>query len=76
MEPRNITIDGISYDVSQFSQGVQQAVAIYNSVQADLAKAQYEAIKSQAALQQIGSQISEAVQKELEEKKAANQEEK
>ena len=50
----SITLDGISYDVTQFSSGVQQAVAIYNQFQQDLQKAQLEVIKSQAALQSVG----------------------
>jgi hypothetical protein len=72
-QPRSLTIDGISYDVAQFSAGVQQAVGIYNSFAADLNKAQLEVIKTQAALQSVGNQITEAVKKELAEKaQAAN----
>lgn len=71
MDQRSITVDGISYDVSQFSQGVQQAVGIYNVFQSDLQKAQLEVIKSQAALQSVGGQITEAVRRELAEKAAA-----
>lgn len=72
MEPtRSITVDGISYDVAQFSQGVQQAVGIYNVFTADLQKAQLEVIKAQAAVQNVGAQISEAVKKELADKQAA-----
>lgn len=70
-QARSITIDGIAYDLSQFSQGVQQAVGIYNVFNADLQKAQLEVIKSQAALQSVGAQISEAVKKELAERAAA-----
>lgn len=70
-EQQTITLDGISYALDQFSQGVQQAVGIYNSFQADLQKAQLEVVKTQAALQNIGSQITEAVKKELADKAAA-----
>jgi hypothetical protein len=70
-QTRSITVDGIGYDIGQFSQGVQQAVGIYNSFQADLNKAQLEVIKTQAALQSVGAQIGEAVKKELAEKAAA-----
>ena len=69
--PQNITIDGISYAVDQFSQQVQQAVAIYNAINLDLQKSQLETIKAQAALQNIGAQITEAVKKELTEKAEA-----
>jgi len=72
MEPtRTITLDGISYDVTQFSQGVQQAVMIYNKFSAQLQDQQLEVMKTQAAISQVGNQISEAVQKELAAKKAA-----
>jgi hypothetical protein len=71
MDTKTITLDGISYDVSQFSEGVQQAITIYNSFSADLQKAQLEVVKTQAAMQSVGAQIAAAVKKELEEKKAA-----
>ena len=70
-QARTITLDGITYDLAQFSQGVQQATDVYNSIAADLNKSQLEVIKCQSALQTIGAQISAAVKKELEEKKAA-----
>lgn len=70
-QPRTLTLDGVSYDVAQFSQPVQQAVGIYNIFSADLQKAQLEVVKLQSAMQHISSQIGEAVKKELEEKKAA-----
>jgi hypothetical protein len=70
-QARTITLDGISYDVAQFSEGVQQAVGIYNVFAADLQKAQLEVVKNQAAMQSVGNQISAAVKKELDEKKAA-----
>ena len=69
-QARSITIDGISYDVAQFSPEVQQAVGIYNTFSADLQKAQLDVIKCQAALQNVGSQISAAVKAELEKKAA------
>ena len=72
MEPtRTITLDGISYDVAQFSQGVQSAIAVYNQFQADLQREQLAVMKTQGALQSIGGQIGEAVKKELAEKQAA-----
>jgi len=79
-QPRTINLDGISYDVDQFSQGVQQAVMIYNKFAGQLQDQQLEVMKTQAALQQVGNQITEAVKKELDEKKkkaeAANGEDK
>lgn len=69
-QARSITVDGISYDVAQFSPEVQQAVGIYNTFSADLQKAQLDVIKCQAALQNVGSQISAAVKAELEKKAA------
>ena len=68
MDTRTITLDGISYDVAQFSSGVQQAVGIYNAWSADLQKAQVEVLKTQSAMQGLAAQIAEAVKKELAEK--------
>lgn len=67
---RTITVDNIEYAVSQFSPEVQQAVGIYNTFAADLQKAQLDVIKCQAALQNVGQQISAAVKAELEKKAA------
>lgn len=64
-QARSITLDGISYDVAQFSAEVQQAVNIYNLINADLQKSQLEVIKCQSAMQNIGNQISAAVKAEL-----------
>jgi hypothetical protein len=74
-QANTITIDGTSYDVSQFSQGIQNAVGIYNSINADLQREQLAALKSQAALQSIGAQIGEAVKKELAEKELGEHDE-
>lgn len=60
-----ITLDGVQHDVSTFSQGVQQAVAIYNKFNVQLQEEQLAVVKTQAALQTIGAQIGEAVKAEL-----------
>jgi len=70
MDSRTLTLDGISYNVDQFSQAVQQAVAIHTKFSAQLAEEQLAVLKTQSALQVLTNQISEQVQKELEEKKA------
>ncbi len=70
-QARTITIDGVTHAVEQFSAGVQNAVGIFNSINADLQREQLAVLKTQAALQSIGSQIGEAVKKELAEKEAA-----
>lgn len=69
-QARTITLDGISYDVGQFSQGVQNAIGIYNTFNADLQKEQMAVVKSQAAMQTVGAQIAEAVKAELAAKQA------
>lgn len=68
----SVTVDNISYDVAQFSPEVQQAVSIYNAFQADLQKAQLEVIKVQAAIQNVGQQLTAAIKTELEKKAAAS----
>ncbi len=71
METKTITIDGISYAVDQFSQGVQSAIGIYNTFQAELQKEQLAVVKTQSAMQTVGNQIADAVKKELAEKAEA-----
>lgn len=73
-QARTINIDGETYNLDEFSPGVQQAVAIYNKFQDQLQDQQLEVMKTQAALQQVGQQITEAVKKELADKAAASQE--
>lgn len=67
-QTKTLTLDGVSYEVAQFSEGVQSAVNIYNAFAADLQKSQLEVVKCQSAMQSVGQQISAAVKKELEEK--------
>lgn len=69
--PKTITLDGVSHDVTRFSQPVQNAISVYNTFNAQLQTEQLAVMKTQAALQSIGSQIAEAVKKELEEQSAA-----
>jgi hypothetical protein len=69
-QPSSITLDGVSYTLDQFSAAVVQAVGVYNTFQADLQREQLAVIKTQAALQNIGNQITEAVKKELADKAA------
>ena len=64
-QARTITLDGETHQVDKFSPGVQQAVVIYNTFQADLQKEQLAVMKTQGALQTVGAQIAEAVKKEL-----------
>jgi hypothetical protein len=71
MENQSITVDGISYDLAQFTDEVKAAVGVYNAINLDLQKAQVEVLKGQAALQTIGTQIATAVRKELDAKKSA-----
>lgn len=67
-QPKTINLDGTTYEIDQFSPGIQQAVFIYNKFSAQLQDEQLAVMKTQAALQQVGQQITEAVQKELAEK--------
>jgi hypothetical protein len=64
-QPKTINLDGTTYEVDQFSPGIQQAVFIYNKFSAQLQDEQLAVMKTQAALQQVGQQITEAVQNEL-----------
>jgi hypothetical protein len=69
--PRTFTLDGISYDVEQFSPGVQQAIGIYHHFNNQLSVERLAVIKTEAALASVGKQIAEAASKELEAKRQA-----
>ena len=71
---RTITLDGVTHDLTKFSLGVQNAVAVYNTFNTELQKEQLAVMKTQAALQSIGAQIAEAVKKELAEAAPAAEE--
>lgn len=69
-QARTITLDGTSYEIGQFSEGIQNAIGIYNTFSTDLQKEQLAVMKTQAAMQTIGAQIGEAVKAELAAKEA------
>jgi hypothetical protein len=62
---QTITLDGVTYEVTKFSQQVQQAIGIYNTFNSQLQGEQLAVLKTQAALQSIASQLTEAIKKEL-----------
>ena len=70
-QPKKNIIDETSYDLDQFSAQIQQAVGTYNRLLADLQTEQLAVMKTNAAMQVLGAQITEAVKKELEEKASA-----
>ena len=69
-EPRTITLDGVTHDVAVFSEGVQQAVGIYNTFASQLQVEQLAVLKTRSAMEGLSNQIAQAVRKELEEKAA------
>lgn len=72
-QPKTITIDGQAYEVEQFSEGIQQAIYIYNTFNAQLQGQQLEVMKTQAALQTVGQQITDAVKAELVKSQASDE---
>jgi hypothetical protein len=70
-EQRTITLDGATYDVATFSEGVQQAVGIYNTFASQLQVEQLAVLKTRSAMEGLSNQIAGAVRKELEDKSAA-----
>lgn len=69
-EQRTITLDGETYDVATFSEGVQQAVGIYNTFASQLQVEQLAVLKTRSAMEGLSNQIAQAVRKELDEKAA------
>lgn len=72
-QTRTITLDGESYELTQFSDQVQQAVAVYNTFTADLQKEQLAVLKTKSAIEALGAQIAKAVRDELDAKKPAEE---
>lgn len=69
---QSLTLNGISYSISQFSQQVQQLTNFYNSLIADQSTESYALMKTQAAIAQVHNQITEIVKDELDNIAAAN----
>jgi uncharacterized protein YukE len=60
----HITVDGTQHAIESLSPAVQQAAAIYQRFQGELQEAQLEVVKLNAAIQQIGNQIAQAIKQE------------
>ena len=63
------TFEGVEYTVSQFSQDVQNSIALMKLIQQDRAKAEVELVKCNGALETLNQRVSGMVKTELEAKK-------
>lgn len=61
----SLTLDGISYSINQFSPQVQQLTNFYNALFEDQTAETHKLMKTQAAIAQVHSQITELVKFEL-----------
>lgn len=70
MKTQFLTLDGVQYNIDEFSHSVAQLVTIYNRFMADLQDNQLELMKTQAAISQITAQLTEQMKLELEQRNA------
>ena len=70
-EVKNLNFDGVEYPVTDFSEQVQNLVNINMKWQEDLIRERLAFTKTEAAIQALNKELSEAVGKELAEKAEA-----
>lgn len=69
-QAQTLTLDGITYDLSNFSDEVRAAVGIYNAFNSQLAEERLAVMKTESALAHLGTQLAARAAKELADKKA------
>ena len=63
-----VKVDDVEYDINVFSEDIRSAIGMYNDVVEDFKKAQYEAVKCQAALMHMITNILAVMRSEIQEK--------
>jgi hypothetical protein len=63
--PRTLTVDGTEYEVTSFSQQVQQLVVIHTQWKADATKERLALAKTEAAVRAVEAELSQLVGKEI-----------
>jgi hypothetical protein len=65
MDNQTITIDGIAYDMTQFSDEVKRSVAVYRVISEQMGGQRLELLKSEVTLNHVGNEITTKVKAEL-----------
>lgn len=63
-----LTIDGISYELSAFSDEIKNAMAVFESFAKDLQQEELKVLKTRSAMDHIRLQIVTQVKKEVDDK--------
>lgn len=60
-----LTIDGVAYELSNFSEGIQNAAQLLRTLQVQQHEAQIEVMKCTVSVQHVSEQIRNALKAEL-----------
>jgi hypothetical protein len=60
-----IILDGVSYNINNFSQNVQSMIAVRERWEDDLTKERSAVLKTESAIRSLDEQLSRIVQEEL-----------
>lgn len=75
MAAQEITLDGVTYSINNFSQSVQAMVNVRSRWESDLAEERAAVLKTESAIRALDVELAKTVQQELQ-KKAENHAEK
>lgn len=71
MAAQEITLDGVTYSINNFSQSVQAMVNVRSRWESDLAEERAAVLKTESAIRALDVELAKTVQQELQ-KKAEN----
>lgn len=63
--PKSVTVDGVEYPLTQFSETVQRLVGIHTSWRSDLVEERLAVAKTEAAIRAVDVELSALINLEL-----------
>ena len=72
--PKTVTIDDVEHPVSGFSEGVQRLVEIHTQWRSDLAGERLALAKTEAAIRNLDTELTQMIMTELKEREIASEE--
>ena len=74
MAAQEITLDGVTYSINNFSQSVQAMVNVRSRWESDLAEERAAVLKTESAIRALDVELAKTVQQELQQKAEAHAE--
>lgn len=74
MAAQEITLDGVTYSINNFSQSVQAMVNVRSRWESDLAEERAAVLKTESAIRALDVELAKTVQQELQKKADLNAE--